>query len=233
MERTDTSRKPSGVIWTSHSKAIPALVELALAAVLLCAFAGLADNVIDNREFAFDLPVTRAVHHLSSPWRTTVMQATTATASVLGTTALALVLCIYWWRSVERRTDAVTLAVTLAGSAALGQALKSVFARPRPHLFIWLTTAGGWSFPSGHTLNAVVLAGLLAWLVGRRLNGWRRVSFCGVAVLWAVLVGLSRVYLGVHYPSDVLASLAVGGLCLLAALGAHRAICAARMHRRA
>jgi len=104
----------------------------------------------------------------------------------------------------------------------LGQVLKHLFARPRPQLFPWLTGAGGWSFPSGHTLNAVVLGGLLVWLIGWRLSGWRRAALGVWAGLWAALIGLSRVYLGVHYPSDVLASLAVGGLCLLVALYGYR-----------
>ncbi|MBN1581662.1 MAG: phosphatase PAP2 family protein [Anaerolineae bacterium] len=109
------------------------------------------------------------------------------------------------------------------------------FARPRPYLFLWYVAATGRSFPSGHTLNAVVLAGLLAWLVGRRLRGWRRVVFDAGIALWALLVGLSRIYLGVHYPSDVLAGLAVGGLCLLAIPGSAR-ICrhlGKRAHERA
>jgi len=114
------------------------------------------------------------------------------------------------------------LLVTLAGSTALGQGLKALLARPRPHLFPWLTAAGGWSFPSGHTLTALVLSGILAWLLGRKLKDWRRVVVWAVAGLWAALVGLSRVYLGVHYPSDVMASLAIGGLCLLASLCSYR-----------
>lgn len=68
----------------------------------------------------------------------------------------------------------------------------------------------------------MVLGGLLAWLTGRQLDGWQRAALWAVAGLWAGLVGLSRVYLGVHYPSDVLASLAVGALYLLAALCVHR-----------
>jgi undecaprenyl-diphosphatase len=172
---------------------------------------------------AFDLPVMQAAHRLSSPWLTGAMQAITVTASVLGTTALALVLCVRWWQA-GRQSEAIALAATLAGSAALGQALKFIFARPRPHVFPWLTTAGGWSFPSGHTLNAVTLAALLAWLVGQRLSGRRRVVFVAALGLWAALVGLSRVYLGIHYPSDVLASMTLGGFCLLSAWSTRRFI---------
>jgi undecaprenyl-diphosphatase len=212
MERTGTPKEPSKVALLSR------LGQLAVAVVLLCAFAGLANSVIGNRAFSFDLPVMQAVRHLESAWLTMAMQAITASASTLGTIVLALAFCIWWWRQA-RRPDAIVLALGLVVSAGLGQALKQVFARPRPHLLPWLTVTHGWSFPSGHTLNAVTLAGLLAWLMGRRLNGWRRVALYVGVGLWAVLVGLSRVYLGVHYPSDVLASLAAGGFYLLAGRG--------------
>jgi undecaprenyl-diphosphatase len=169
-----------------------------------------------NQAFSFDPPVMQALRYLESAWLTIVMQAVSVSASVVGTTVFALVLCIYWWCQAERRSDATALAIGLAVSAALGQALKYIFCRHRPDLLPWLAAAEGWSFPSGHTLNAVTLAGLLAYLIGRRLSGWRRVALAVALLLWAVLVGLSRIYLGVHYPSDVLASLAVGGFFLLA-----------------
>jgi undecaprenyl-diphosphatase len=194
------------------------LPGLALAAVLVYAFGVLASDVWAGDRFAFDRSVMEAIHTMASPWLTVVMRLVTAIASGLVAAGLALVLGIRWWRQVGRRAEAVTLLITLAGSAGLGEVLKLLFARPRPHLFPWLTGARGWSFPSGHTLTATVLGGLLAWLMGRRLDGWRRVALWVGAGLWVVLVGLSRVYLGVHYPSDVLASLAVGGLCLLVAM---------------
>ena len=160
----------------------------------------------------------QALRRLQSPWLTIVMQVVSPSASVVGTTMFALALCIVWWR-VGWRSDAIALAVGLIASAAPGQALKHIFCRPRPDLLPWLTVTHGWSFPSGHTLNAVTLAGLLAWLIGRRLGEWRRTALCVCIGLWAVLVGLTRIYLSVHYPSDVLASLAVGGFCLLTGRG--------------
>jgi undecaprenyl-diphosphatase len=187
---------------------------------LLCAFAGLAGQVMGNRAFSFDLPAMQALRRLESSWLTIAMQVVTASASTLGTAALALVLCICWWRA-GRRPDAIALALGLSVSAALGQALKGIFVRPRPDLLPWLTVTTGWSFPSGHTLNAATLASLLAWLVGQRSSGWRRVALYVGVGLWAALIGLSRVYLGVHYPSDVLASLAAGGIFLLAGRGIH------------
>ena len=220
MERVSRIGKLSLAMPPPRTLAWP--MGLALAAILLYTFGELAGDVRTGEGFALDQAVMGAMHHLALPWLTTVMRLITSSGSAPMIVALSLGLGICWWRRAERRAEVGILLVTLAGSAALGQGLKFLFARPRPQLFPWLTTAGGWSFPSGHTLNAVVLGGLLAWLIGRRLRGWQRAIPWAVAGLWVGLVGLSRVYLGVHYPSDVLASLVVGGLCLLVALSVHR-----------
>lgn len=212
---------PALTLWPRVRTWLPGL---ALAAVLGCIVGILAGNVWIGTGFTFDQPAMIALHGLASPWLTAAMRAVTASASGLVVVGLALALASYWWRWAEQRAEAVVLLVSLAGSAALGQGLKALFARPRPEVFPWLATAGGWSFPSGHTLTTLVLGGLLAWLIGRRLSAQRRVALWIVAGLWAGLVSLSQVYLGVHYPSDVLASLAVGGLCLLAAQYSYEAL---------
>lgn len=199
------------------------LLGLALAIMLGGAFGQLTSDVWAGEVFAYDQTLMVAVHSLASPSLTAVMRVITTSASGLVAVGVALMLAVYWWRQVGRRAEAVVLLATLVGSAAVGQGLKAFFSRPRPHLFPWLTAAGGWSFPSGHTLTAIVLGGMLAWLLGRKLTAWRRVVVWAVAGLWAGSVGLSRVYLGVHYPSDILASLAVGGIVLLAAIGTYRA----------
>jgi undecaprenyl-diphosphatase len=224
MEKTEKAvRRPQigAVTWTGT---LEVLVALALALAFGYAFFELAVDVRAGDTFLFDRMLMDALQRLSSPWLTAAMLLITQSAAGSSTALLASALSAYWWLQARRRSEAIVLAITLAGSAILGWALKLAFVRPRPHLIPWLTAAGGWSFPSGHTLNAVVLAGLLAWLVGWRLGGWRRATFEAGVALWAALVGLSRVYLGVHYPSDVLASVAVGGLCLLAAWGVVRFI---------
>lgn len=199
------------------------LPGLALATLLSYTLGELAADLWAGEGFVLDRVVMGALHGLASPWLTVVMRLVTASASAPVIIVLSLRLGIRWWRQVGRRAEAVILLVTLTSSAALGRGFKLLFARPRPQLFPWLTGAGGWSFPSGHTLTAMVLGGLLAWLMGRRLGGWRQVALWVGAGLWTGLVGLSRVYLGVHYPSDVLASLVVGGLCLVVVLFVHRA----------
>ena len=173
MERPNTPRKSSTVARLFRLCAILTPVEWGAAIVLLCAFVDLAGHLMANQAFSFDLPLMQALRRLESSWLTVVMQVVSVSASVVGTTVFALVLCIIWWLA-GRRPDAIALALGLIVSAALGQALKHIFCRPRPDLLPWLTATHGWSFPSGHTLNAVTLAGLLAWLIGRRLIGCRR-----------------------------------------------------------
>ncbi|MFJ2018903.1 phosphatase PAP2 family protein [Streptomyces nodosus] len=121
------------------------------------------------------------------------------------------------------RRRALALAACLACLAA-GQAVRyglmSLVARPRPVVGDWATHASGWSFPSGHTSTSAITAGLLALaILVRAPRG--RAALLAVVLTWGVLVGLTRVYLGVHWFSDVLGGwlFAVGwlGLCVFAA----------------
>ena len=91
----------------------------------------------------------------------------------------------------------------------LNQIVKQIFERSRPDLFPHLQNVGGYSFPSGHSQAALAFYAVLAYLLARRVAPkWRIPIYCAAA-FWIVLVGLSRNYLEVHYPSDVLAAFAV------------------------
>ena len=121
---------------------------------------------------------------------------------------------------------AVIVAVVLIGATLFTDSMKDVIARPRPP---WeaLAPETGFSFPSGHTLESTVAYGLLALVAWRsRLPLAVRRALVGVGVVVPVLVGLSRIALGVHYPTDVLAGWLGGiafmalGACVIRALGA-------------
>ncbi|WP_055527679.1 phosphatase PAP2 family protein [Streptomyces graminilatus] len=106
-------------------------------------------------------------------------------------------------RTARRRIQAAAAClVCLVAAQAVRFPLMALLSRPRPAMAYWATDAGHWSFPSGHTTTSAVAAGLLVLAVRTRAPRRRNLIAAGVGC-WAVLVGLSRVYLGVHWFSDV------------------------------
>ena len=106
------------------------------------------------------------------------------------------------------------LAICLAGGAVLSILLKSLFHRVRPETF-WVVPETGFSFPSGHALATMCFYGMLAFLAIRNIEKWRgRLAVITIAVIISLAVGISRIYLGVHYPTDVVAGYAAGFMWL-------------------
>lgn len=185
------------------------LLNAAILWIATYAFFGLAEEVWERETLAWDNQIALALHSLSSPLLDRIMTFITWSGFQLAIPLTLLLVGWFWWQQERRR--AVFAVVAVAGAALTGVLLKAIFQRPRPTIFTPLFVETSYSFPSGHTLTAVGLYGFVAillWRSGRR--GWAIVS-----ALWAVLVGISRIYLGVHYPSDVLASFAVGTIWLL------------------
>jgi undecaprenyl-diphosphatase len=152
----------------------------------------------------FDAFVRTAVHQLATPGLTRLMQVFSFLGSVAAVTALCLVaisLSLYF----HCTRTAVLLAITMLGVAALDVGLKHAFHRPRPVAFFGATPSS-YSFPSGHALGSLCFYGMLAAILAARARG-RGAKFCvWIAAAFLVgMIGFSRVYLGVHYPSDVIA----------------------------
>ena len=192
---------------------------VALRVVLpLLALAGLVeltDNVMDHDGLAaVDGPWHRwLVAHRTPVW-TDVMTAVSfvGQTAVLGAVA---VLAAGWLALRGRRADAALVVAATGGAALLVPLLKHLVARARPPVADRLIAESSWSYPSGHTLGATAVLGVLAVVVTARLaRRAYRVLVAAVAATAVVAIGLSRVYLGVHWPSDVLAGWLVGGLWL-------------------
>jgi len=144
---------------------------------------------------------------------TWLIQAAIDVTALGGTTVLALFLTIVvGYLALESRYDAVVVVViATAGGGLLGEALKWWFARARPQIVPHLVNVGSASFPSGHSMLALVTYLTLGALLARFVQRRRTRTYCiTVSLLLSLLVGLSRVYLGVHYPTDVLAGWSVG-----------------------
>jgi undecaprenyl-diphosphatase len=111
----------------------------------------------------------------------------------------------------QHKYSAWLLLASTAGGIILNNVLKLGFARPRPTVLEWQAHAVSSSFPSGHAMSAAVVYGTVAYLAARlQQRRWARVATMVVAAIMIFLICLSRLYLGVHYPSDVLAGVLVG-----------------------
>ena len=190
-----------------------------LLAVVLCvwAFAAVADRVSAGYSQAIDEHILRSLRvpgNLSEPrgpsWLPNAMRDLTALGSA--PVLALLVLAVAGTLAVRRQLHAlVVLVVATIGGFLLNELLKELFARPRPAPAFHLTEVRSLSFPSGHAMESAIiyltLAALAAGLVQARAL---KLYFVGLAVLLSIVVGSSRVYLGVHYPSDVFAGWTAG-----------------------
>ena len=150
-----------------------------------------------------------------------VARGVTATGTGIVPYALVVLAGLLTGRTVRRRLLAAALATAcLAAGQGLRYGVMTLIARPRPLRADWAGHASGWSFPSGHTTTATITAGLVILAIGVR-SPHGRTALCLAVGCWGALVGLTRVYLGVHWFTDVLGGwlFAVGwlGMCLCAA----------------
>jgi undecaprenyl-diphosphatase len=123
---------------------------------------------------------------------------------IVGVSALFLSL-------TRHRYSALLLLVATAGGLALNMVLKLFFDRPRPNVIVWGTNAVSSSFPSGHAMSATIVYSTVAYLAARLARRrWQRWIVMSLAAIVILLISASRLYLGVHYPSDVLAGAVVG-----------------------
>jgi membrane-associated phospholipid phosphatase len=190
------------------------VLSFAVAAASVVAFIQIAREVVEGDARGFDERVAFAIHGLDGRTMDVVMSAATFIGSPLVIVPLS-VLILGW--AIRRRDyrAALALAIVLVTTEVLNVALKDTFARARPTLFEKIATLHSYSFPSGHSMAALAVYGMLG-IVVTRLDRRHRRWFAFVAPIVIVLVGASRIYLGVHWPTDVLAGFAAGGFLLLA-----------------
>ncbi|MFF2811099.1 phosphatase PAP2 family protein [Streptomyces sp. NPDC058000] len=194
------------------------LIAAALAAALFAAVAVTAAV----RHGAPLAPERAALHwataHRGEPLRS-LAGALTATGTGVVPYLMALLAGLLAGRDTPGRIRAALGAVlVLAACQAVRYGLMELFARPRPPLADWAGRATGYSFPSGHATTSALAAGILAWGVLHRTRPGTGRPWCALLALWAVGVGLTRVYLGVHWAGDVLAGWFLAAALLALAL---------------
>jgi undecaprenyl-diphosphatase len=182
---------------------------LSAAVFSLFLFAWLAEEMMEGGTKAFDEHIRLTFNSYASPQLTAAMRFFTAFGSpavvlALSAVVVAIFYHLHWGRAIW------LFLITIAGTFLLNTALKLAFQRPRPPVtFFGTPLPETYSFPSGHAMLSAGLFGIIAALVAPRLH-----SRAGQVAIWmaaaalALAIGLSRIYLGVHYPSDVIAGYA-------------------------
>lgn len=197
--------KKSLVQW--QTKAISAVsVIFVIFALLTIGFVKIADEVTESETKQFDETVLHAIHGFASHTFDTLAVITTDIGGwmvlVWGAVLLAIVARKMRW------DDAIIIAAGLGGAEILNLILKALFARPRPELWERLIVEQSFSFPSGHAMASSALAFIIMLLMWRSRWRWWAV---GVASTYMIYIGMTRLYLGVHYPTDIIAGWCVSG----------------------
>ena len=190
-------------------------------------FGEIAEDVVDGDTITvIDVQLAQWFHERAHPVFTRLMFFITHWNGIAGASVMGVLLAAWFWR--RRAHYWFIVAITaIPGGMLLNVGLKHIFQRARPSFDEPLLTLTTYSFPSGHTAAATVFYGLLACYLVRRTRSWHRraVALAG-AVLMVGLVALSRMYLGAHYLSDVLAASIEGtawlAVCITAASTLHR-----------
>ncbi len=191
-----------------HSRSscsIPPLWAVALAAAVFCLA---AFWVVTAGGAFFDWPVYNALAGLRTPGLTAIVTRLTHLGGTAFLTAACAVAVVVFWR-LWGWQPAVATGANLALASACNWLLKNLVQRPRPAVE-HLVEQGGYSFPSGHSCCSMVFYGLLIILVLNCLRGKKRGWLAAGLGLLIMAIGLSRIYVGVHYASDVLAGLCGG-----------------------
>ena len=156
------------------------------------------------RQAMLDIDPTSAV----KIWKGLTYLGSGVVITTLTTVFLLTLMLLKQWRSTRQVALVMTCAV------ALENAMKWIVQRPRPDEIIAYATPGSFSFPSGHALFATAFYGSFALIVSAALTGWSRAAVNVAIAIVVLAIGTSRIFLGVHYPSDVIAGFLAGALCL-------------------
>jgi len=218
-----TSRGPLGSPVGAPVRTASITVVGGFFALLAClvVLGSLADSIREKEVSALDTLATPFLHGLASPALDQLMNAATFVGSNLVIPPL-FALAVAWLAWLHRPREALFLAIASGGSLVLNEMMKLFFQRPRPQLD-WAQVLPDYSFPSGHTMNSLVFYVALAvvlWSVRGRRTGLAALTI-GIAL--SLLIGVSRIYLGYHYLTDVGGGLLAGTAWLLIVAAAFRA----------
>ena len=197
---------------------------LFLILLTLVGFGVMAFLVNGDQIIRFDRAIISFAQGLENPVLTSIMKFFTFLGSGESIKVLAFVTAIILFFFLKHRSELLLFLVVLVGSPIIWRSLKELFQRARPDLHR-LIEIGGYSFPSGHATNAMTLYGILTFLLWRHIpTRSGRTVLLVLSSIIIFLIGFSRIYLGVHYPSDVIAGYMIGGFWLALAIWVYQFI---------
>ena len=197
---------------------LPLLLTIRVAGFLLAAlglwlFSAIADEILDKESFTFDKEILLTLRELHTPVLDKVMLGFT----FLGEPVILLIVCLVigtWLLIRGQRSQATILIIAAGGAVALNNLLKVLFGRARPMLWERVVDVGQYSFPSGHAMISMVIFGTIGYLLSSKFPLWR-IGIISLTILLVTGIGLSRLYLGVHWPTDIVAGYAAGLVWLI------------------
>ena len=191
------------------------LLGLGTAIAALIFFGWLADEVLEGDAKHFDEVTRAAIHQLASPTLTIIMRGFSFVGSTIALTIGTIIVVVrFAMKNLGR--EAKLFAITMIGAALMNITLKLTFKRARPEPFFNLSLPETYSFPSGHSLTSAVFFGALAAILTARIKSKRtRTAIWIVSTLMFLTIGFSRIYLGVHHTTDVIAGFAAALIWIL------------------
>ena len=193
-------------------------IMLAAAAVLVLMAAFITYQVgavYDTEPLPLDLAVQKAFFSL----RSQILNPIVILITHLSDTVTIIAFCAILLVMPNRKQYGVPLSLAALGGLAFYKPMKHIFLRARPDTALHLVTQGGYSFPSGHSVTSAIFYGLLIYLLNRHCKNEKLKKILGaVCGFLALAIGPSRLYVGVHWPTDVLAGWCIGGAVLLVSI---------------
>jgi undecaprenyl-diphosphatase len=183
--------------------------------LLAMGFGCIALFIHDNKIVHFDSSIFEYFQHFQSPGLTRVMKVFTFIGSGMVIAIIVIFAIILFYQVLKHRSELILLLGVVVGSALLNLFLKNIFHRARP-MINHLIEENGFSFPSGHSMAAFTLYGIMSFLLWKHISSFRgRSLLIIISVMMIAMIGISRIYLGVHYASDVLGGYLASGIWLI------------------
>ncbi len=188
------------------------ILRIYLAAISAASFIAISFLVGTESTAGFDQVICDWIYRLRTTSTTSMLRAITYTGNWQ---TVSMICLLFLFLRPTRFSFGVPLSITCILSVTLQNILKYIFHRPRPLLAEHLISQGGYSFPSGHSFTVLVFYGFLIFLILHHLKPlWLAKTFALLLCILVIAIGFSRIYLGVHYPTDVLGGWAIGTLLL-------------------